>query len=408
MKIIKKILIFIILFVIPTYTLADEFPTLHSNNVYLYNLDTDEVLYEKNSEEQTLVASLTKIMTSIVAIENIENLDESVILTKDIFDYLDSDLSIAGFKINETVTYRDLLYGSLLPSGADATHSLAVFLAGGEENFVNLMNEKAKELNLKNTHFANSIGIESDTNNHYSTVEDFSKILSYALKNETFKEIFTADDYKTSDGLLDLTSSKSKVEKNADIDLSIITGSKTGYTSKAGLCLASFSKKNASLLLITTGANKDDSKIGHFEDAKNLYEYYNSNYTYKTLANKNDEIAQIKTEYDQKISLLLPEKVIVYMNKSIKKSNLTFKYVGKKVLNKKVKKGDIIGKYKIFNGKNLIYEEDIISPIDVHFRLKTKYKLIIITLILFCLNLKIYEIFLRLKKRRRKTIEKNN
>ncbi|MDE6477058.1 MAG: hypothetical protein K2L48_02580, partial [Mycoplasmoidaceae bacterium] len=174
---------------------------LNSKNAILYNLDENEILYEKDSKEKIAIASMTKIMTAIVAIENTDNLDETVILTwTDFSGLVEANASVAGFRFGQKVTYRDLLYGLLLPSGADAAQALTRAIAGGRSNFVQMMNEKAKELNLENTYFMNEIGLDEE--GHYSTVEEVAKLFQYALKNETFKEIVTTPSYTISDNSL--------------------------------------------------------------------------------------------------------------------------------------------------------------------------------------------------------------
>ena len=316
-------------------------------------------------------------MTSIVALENIDNLDEKFILTEDIFKDLTNDLSFAGFKVNEEVSYRDILYGALLPSGADATHTLAIKISGSEEEYVKLMNQKATELGLTNTHFTNSIGIESSDNNHFSTVKDVAKLLIYALKNKEFKKIYKTDTYLTTDKLLTLKSSKYSAEKKYETDLSIISGSKTGYTSKAGLCLSSISlSKTGNLLLVTTNATKDN-KINHFLDAKNIYQYYHNNYKNKQLIKKGQLIKKIKTNFGEIVSLKSKNTIKKYLPNN---SNISYIYKGKKVINKSIKKNDKIGKYIIKNNNKTIYEEDVYSPINVHFYL-TKRNLVAISII---------------------------
>ena len=126
-------------------------------------------------------------MTTIVAIENIENLDEEITVTREAFIGIE-DYSKMGLKVGNKVTYRDLLYGIMLPSGADAVNVMAINLTGNVNNFVNLMNKKAEELELTNTKFDNPIGMDSKEN--YSTAKDVSKLLLYSMNNETFKEIF--------------------------------------------------------------------------------------------------------------------------------------------------------------------------------------------------------------------------
>lgn len=182
----KKIILTIIaLFAFTTNILGLE---INSTNAVMYNMNEDTVIFEKDKDEKISIASLTKIMTTIVAIENIDNLDEKVtIKVKDFATLYEEDASLAGFVVGQEVTYRDLLYGTMLPSGAEATQALANNLTGSVPNFVELMNKKAEELKLKNTHFANTTGLDSKDN--YSTAEDVATILKYALKNETFKKI---------------------------------------------------------------------------------------------------------------------------------------------------------------------------------------------------------------------------
>lgn len=137
MKFLKYLILLLI--IIPINIKADTFE-INSSHAILYNMNENEVIFEKNADERTYIASLTKIMTSIVAIENIDDVDQKVTIPYQALEGLiEANASVAGFKLNQTVTYRDLLYGSLLPSGADATRALAYYIIGSEEEFVNLM-----------------------------------------------------------------------------------------------------------------------------------------------------------------------------------------------------------------------------------------------------------------------------
>ena len=395
MKRIRYILLLFILLIIPINVSADEID-IKSNNAVLYNLNEDKIIYEKNKDEKVLIASLTKIMTTIVSIENIKDLDEKIVLTDNIFDELDNDVSLAGFKRNEEVTYRDLLYGALLPSGADATHSLAYFISGSEEEFVKLMNKKAEDLHLKNTHFTNTIGIETSDNMHYSTVNDMAIILKYALKNKEFKKIFETDVYKRENNTF--KSSKKRAEIKKEIDLSIIKGSKTGYTSKAGLCLASIATiNNINYLFVTTGAEYQTSSINHFIDHKNVYEYYRDNYSYRRVINKGDTLVKLKTKYKEEVIVKSNENVDLFLKNDLDLDKLEYKYTPYKELKLGIKKNDRIGKLTIKDGENEIYTMDIYSPKTIFYKLSKIEKIAIIVLVLI--------IFLKLinkKKRRRK------
>ena len=192
------ILIFIFLF-IPLYVTGLEFPKTNSKIVEIYDLNDQKVLYEVGNKDKISIASLTKIATTITAIENIKNLDEKVTITRDMLNTVSSVASVAGLKVGDKVTYRDLLYASMLPSGADATNSLAILSSGSIDNFVNKMNELVKRIGLDNTHFVNVTGL--DTEGHYSTVEEVRKLLEYSLKNDLFKTIYTTRDYTLTNGL---------------------------------------------------------------------------------------------------------------------------------------------------------------------------------------------------------------
>lgn len=341
----KKI-IFIIILIIPFNIKALE---INSNNAILYNLNNDTVLYEKNSEQQTKIASLTKIMTTIIAIENIQDLKQTVLITDKMFDNL-SIASVAGFKVGDQVTYEDLLYGAMLPSGADATNALAILISSTEENFVKLMNEKAEILNMNNTNYENASGL--DTSNNYSTVKDQATLLKYALTNSTFKEIYETKYYTTTTNLK-LESTIIYYSEKYNIDVSEFHGSKTGYTQLAGLCMSSISSYNdINYLLITTNADSTQNSPLNVFDTKTIYEYYYQNYSYETLLEENQILTTLykgNKEY------------VVYNEEEFKQYILSTndyeeQYIGITYLTNE-KKGEIIGEYII------TYDGEIIKTI---------------------------------------------
>lgn len=237
------------------------------------------VIARKGENERTYPASLTKIMTTLVAIEHLENLQEEITLQAEMFESLYAqDASMAGFAPGETVTAMDLLYGIMLPSGAESGIALAEQIAGSEEGFVELMNQKAAELGMEDTHFTNSSGLHDE--NHYTTVHDLGILLQEALKNETFREIFTTRSYTTTPTQENPSgiTFEASVFKNMNEDQSaratgVIQGGKTGYTQEAGLCLASMGLVGGEeFLVITTGAEGSHETVQwNIEDALNLY-----------------------------------------------------------------------------------------------------------------------------------------
>ncbi len=192
------ILVFLFL-LIPIYVNGLEYPSTNSKIVEIYDLTENKVLYEVGNKDKVYIASLTKIATTITAIENIKNLDEKVTITQGMLNTVSNIASTAGLKAGDVVTYRDLLYASMVPSGADATNSLAILTSGSIDNFVNKMNDLVKRIGLTNTHFVNVTGL--DVENHYSTVEEVRKLLVYALSNDLFKQIYMTRDYTLTNGL---------------------------------------------------------------------------------------------------------------------------------------------------------------------------------------------------------------
>jgi len=232
---------------------------LNSPNAILIRLKDHNILMQKNSVEKIYPASLTKMMTAIVAIENIPDLKEKIKLTNSTFQGLyGADASMAGFQQGEQVRASDLLYGVMLPSGAECCIGLADQIAGSEQNLVKLMNQKAADLGMKNTHFENATGLHNL--NHYTTVKDLAILLSYALQNDTFREIFTSSRHSTQPtnkhpGGITFYSTMFEELNNQNIIGGEILGGKTGYTDEAGLCLASLAKVGKQeYILISAGA----------------------------------------------------------------------------------------------------------------------------------------------------------
>ena len=324
-----KYLIFFLFLLIPININALE---INSEHAILYNMNEDMVLYEKDADTRTYIASLTKIMTTIVAIENIDDINEYVTIPYEGLEGLiEANASVAGFRLGQKVTYKDLLYGILLPSGADATKTVAYYIAGSEDNFVDLMNKKAEELGLTNTHFANTSGL--DTDNHYSTVREMSIILKYALQNETFKEIYTTNKYTTSDNSLTFKSVYSNYLNRYDLENKYVYGSKTGYTTLAGYCLSTIANYDGvEYMLITTNADGTSNYPLHIMDAQMIYDYYTSNYHYLDIINESDTLITLDTKNskEDKLEIKANETISKYLNNEITEDDFTFDYSGLK------------------------------------------------------------------------------
>lgn len=171
---------------------------VQSTYAILVDLDDNTIVAQKNAYERINPASMTKILTLLVAAEHVTNLDDTFTITREITDYSYShDCSAVGFGENEVVTVRDLLYGTILPSGGDAAAGLAMYVAGSLEGFVDLMNEKLAQLGLAGTaHFTNCVGLYDE--NHYCRLYDMAVILKAAVDNELCREVLKAHTYTTS------------------------------------------------------------------------------------------------------------------------------------------------------------------------------------------------------------------
>ncbi len=251
---------------------------LYSPYGVLIDGTSGEVLAGRYSQDRIYPASMTKMMTAIVALENTDDWEERIVLPTEIYGVLYAEhASVAGFEAGEKVLPMDMLYGMLLPSGAECCLGYAWQLAGNEKNFVEWMNEKADALEMTGTHFANTTGLPDE--DHYSTVEDMAVLLRYCLQNESFREILTAQSHRTAPTNvhpkgLDFTSTLlGRLEGGKQVKGAQILGGKTGYTSKAGLCLASVARiGDREYILVTAGApGTNYAETYHIEDAVAVY-----------------------------------------------------------------------------------------------------------------------------------------
>ena len=401
-KYLSYILIFFFSFLIIFNVSAEEL-NIGSKNVLFINADRNEVIYEKAPSDKVLIASLTKVMTALVGIENIENIDEKIVITNDMIKDIEIDYTKVGFKVGDTITYKDVLYGILLKSGADATNIIAISTSSTIDNFVEKMNQKAKELKMNDTHFTNTIG--KDNENHYSTAKDLSILLKYAYKNDTFREIFTTENYITTDSKYNI-SGPLKYLHNDDLKMDYVKGAKTGYTKAAGHCLVSVAKNKGDEFLLVTIGNDLQNSSAYFSDSKNIYDYYFNNYDYKKILKKKDIIVKLKTQYDEKIVIKSKENVTKYINKSLTKKDLTYEFDGKKVLKKGIKKNDKIGTFYIKDKDKILYEKIIRSPKTVrmtfnYFINHNKVELVVLFILTILLIVSVHKLIKNRKNKHR-------
>ena len=259
----KKFLVLIIIMtILPINVLA---LSVSSRSACLMDSDSGRILYNKDMDTPRLIASITKIMTAILAIES-GRLDEEVTVGEEVLKMYGSNIYI---ELNEKMSLRDLVYGLMLRSGNDAAIVISVFIGGSEENFVKMMNEKATKIGRKNTVFNNPHGLDEETQNK-SSAHDMALLSSYASKNNIYMEIAGTKKYKTqSDKKSYLWNNRNKLL----FDYEFCTAGKTGYTPSAGKTLVTnASKNNMNLTAVTLNDGNQ------YQTHKDLYEYAFSNY----------------------------------------------------------------------------------------------------------------------------------
>ena len=258
-----------------------EMSGINSPYAVLMQVKGGKIIGNMKGDEKIYPASMTKIMTVLVAIENLDDLDQEITLTQEMFQGLyEQDATQAGFQPGETVRAIDLLYGAMLPSGAECCIALADTVGGSRDGFVELMNKKAQRIGMNGTHFCDTTGLHDP--DHYSTVRDIAVLLRYALRNDTFREIIESPRHST--GVTNIHPSGityySTMFKNLS-DPSVtggkILGGKTGYTSEAGNTLVTAAEKNGTTYITVTMKAADLAVAS--TDSTALFNYGYQNFT---------------------------------------------------------------------------------------------------------------------------------
>lgn len=256
-----------------TVTLGNQ---IESINAVLVDASTDTILARRNADKQIHPASMTKVMTLLVAAENITDYNQTFKMTSKIIDPVYRlDLTLAGFCPNEEVKLIDMMYGMTLESGAEAAVGLAVHVAGSEEEFVKLMNQKCKELGLTSTSFTNVSG--QHNKNHYTTAVEMAMIMKAAMKNPLCREILSAEYYTVpkNDFHEELKFHSGMFEKmhGNEPEVATIKGGKTGFTAQALFCLVSFAVTDDGREIICVTA-QGERKYSPIYDCIELYKDY--------------------------------------------------------------------------------------------------------------------------------------
>ena len=335
-------------------------PTTLSKHIIVIDRKTLSVLYEKAGYAKTPMASTTKIMTCILALENC-SLNKKITVSKKAASVNGSTL---GLNANMEISINDLIYGLMLRSGNDCAIALAEEISGSVENFSNLMNKKAKELHLENTNFVTPHGLDDE--NHFTTAYDLALLTNYALKNDTFKQIVSTKNYTINFNNYPRTISNTN-ELLGNLDG--VYGVKTGFTFNAGRCLVSSCKRNdLDIIVVVLGA---DTKKIRTQDSYNLINYIFNNYKYVDISNTlNDSFKNYLTYYKDKIYLEKTTDFPIFKLEELNNYSFPLKTNGEIklstkifIINKfspKITKGTKVGSISLYNNDNLLCETSII------------------------------------------------
>lgn len=256
-------------------------PDLVANAAIVMDAASGQVLYEKNSQEKKYPASITKILTVLIALEHNVDFNATVTMSENAIWGVERDSTLIGLDVGEQVTVKDLVYATMVKSANECAYALAEYVAGDIESFAKLMNERAAEIGCKNTHFITPNGLHDE--DHYTTAYDMALITKEALKNETFREIagtlnYTVPATNLTDETRPLWNGNKMINPAEPYYYEYCEGGKTGYTMKANNTLMTFAKKDG-LELICVIMDCDGAKYA-YSDTKALYNYCYNNYVY--------------------------------------------------------------------------------------------------------------------------------
>ena len=338
----KKILVVLLILLFPLKVKA-----ISASSYIVMEMNTNKILESKNMHNVRSVASISKIMTAIIAIES-GKLDDTVIVDEIVNKAYGSGIYI---KPGEEIKLRDLVYGLMLRSGNDAALMIAKYVSNDVDSFVLKMNEKAKEIGMKNTTFNNPSGLDNEKGN-YSTSYDMAILTSYAMKNSEYKKIVGTKKYKFT------TNMNSYVFKNKNKLLhnyKYATGGKTGFTEKARRTLVTTASNNNMDIVVVTLNDGND-----FKDHLDLYEKYFKIYKGYNILKKGN--INITDEKYYKNNDLYIKNDFTYPLLETEKNNIILKFELEK--KKEYKDGDVVGKVIVSLGKEKLYEDDVYVNIE--------------------------------------------
>ena len=414
-KIISCILAFfmVICFFIGSY--AKE-PNIDSGAALLVETNTGRILYEKNAYKRMYPASTTKILTAILVLENC-NLNDIATVSINALESIPTGYVTAPLQPGEEMSIKDLLYALMVKSANDAAVVLAEHVSGSIEQFSNLMNNKAKELGCKDTHFVNPNGIHD--NEHYTTAYDLYLMANYGMKNETFRKLVSTtsytlpatNQYPNEDRTFPTTNEILKVNNNNRADnyyYKYAIGIKTGYTKQARNCLVSAAVRDelSFISVILDGGTTDEGLSERYLDTIELFDYAYDNFTLTKIKDANNVVKTIEIENASKetknLDLLIKDSITVINNKETDTNNILPEINLNSELKAPISKGDTVGTIK-YIVDDIEYTSDLLAGSDCEE--KPDYSSLFLIL---GISLLVFSILILPKKHRRKKSRKRS
>ena len=358
---------------------------IYAEAYMLINLDDSShpVVAQKNQDKKMYPASLTKIVTAMLTLENVKNLSEKTTMSQQAYDILiGTGAQVAALRPGDEITIEELLYLNLVFSACDAAEILAEYVGGTREHFIDMMNDYAASLGCNSTHFANPDGLHDE--NQYTTAEDLAKITFAAMKNDTFMKISTTKQYRYN-GIVYNHTNVMLLPGYLSYYYEYAEGIKTGSTSEAGYCvITKASKDGYNYLAIVLGSplldyNKDgyDERCS-FIDAGNLFKWAFNTLKFSTIFEEGEMVTEVRVENGKDVDtvqLVADKKLTSIVMQSFDKSTVIMEYIDKpESISAPVKKGDPVCKAKVIYGDEVIAQVNLVAAQDVE--LSTLLKII--------------------------------
>ena len=440
----SKFLLFLLLLALtfslfPLSALAVDEPDTQSRSVILMDAKTEDIIYEKNADEQRAPASTTKIMTVLLAVEAIENgefeLEDSVYAYDDCQYGMEEDSSNADPAIEpgEILTVRDLLYCAMLASANEACNILGEYMAGSISDFVAEMNQRAEELGCTDTHFANTNGLEDS--DHYTTARDMAIIASAASQHSMFSELCSTPEYTVAATNINseryLKNTNAMLNSNSDYYYEYCFGIKTGYFSNAGYCLVSgATQSDIDLICVVLGGSLVEDEEGNetytqYRDSIDLYTWCYENYSYQMVLNSTDSLIKVPVTMgtDETVAARPETSAQVLLPNDFDMDTLQFEYViyserDNDPLTAPVSAGQILGEVTVYaDGKvcgtsNLVATNSVDLSKSLYLKAAAKtilaqelvHKILVGLVVVFALYLVLVFVYLVLRVRHKRSL----